>query len=506
MNRDGSLKSLWQEKTVDYVPVNKWNSEQVYDVLIVGGGITGLTTALLLQTNGKKCIVAEAKNLGFGTTGGTTAHLNTMLDTPYAQIKKDFSSDDANLIANGTKEAINLIENLVNKYIIDCDFSYRSAILYAEKEEQIKALDEIHTGGEEASVHSDQVHELEIPAPFVKAYRFDGQAKLHPLKYITGLARAFEEAGGVIIQNCMVKDVTSKEGIKADTTLGTIKADKLVYATHIPPGVNLFSFRCAPYRSYVMAFTLKSGNYPTMFHYDMDDPYHYHRTHEIDGQKYVVSGGFDHKTGHNDNTEHLFTELENYLLRNFDIDTIAYKWSSQYYEPVDGLPYIGLMPGHDNIYVGTGYGGNGMILGTLAGKIITDLIVSKNSAYEKLLSPSRLKLLAGISNFIKENVDVVSMFIGKRLDYEHIKQLADLAYGEAKVIEWEGKPIALYKDDRGKIVALDPVCTHAGCIVGWNTAEKSWDCPCHGGRFDCEGKLLNGPPTKGLTVIDWAHL
>lgn len=506
MDRDGSLKSLWQATVADYTPVNKWDKTQKCDVLVVGGGITGLTSALLLQTNGQQCILAEAENIGYGTTGGTTAHLNTMLDTPYAKVKKDFSADDANLLANGTKEAINLIENLVNKYAIDCDFIYRSAYLYAEKDDEIKQLDEIHDGAEEVGVHSNEDNELEIPVPSIKAYRFDNQARLHPLKYIHALAKAFEEAGGVILQQCVVKDADTSAGVVADTSVGTIKATRLVYATHIPPGINIFSFRCAPYRSYVTAFTLKSGNYPMHFYYDMQDPYHYIRMHEADGQKYVIVGGFDHKTGHNDNTEHIFTELENYVRKHFDINEIAYKWSSQYYEPVDGLPYIGLMPGHDNVYVATGFGGNGMVLGTLAGKIISDLIVGGNSAYEQLLSPGRIKVLAGMSNFIKENADVVSMFIGKRLDYEHINELSALARGEAKVIEWERQPIAVYKDDKGKIHALDPVCPHAGCVVGWNSAEKSWDCPCHGGRYSCDGKLLNGPATKGMTVINWSHL
>lgn len=506
MNRDGAQHSLWQSTVADYQTTNIRNEQQEYDVLIVGGGITGLTTALLLQTSGKKCILAEAENIGFGTTGGTTAHLNTTLDTPYSQVKKDFSADDAKLLANGTKEAIHLIENLVNKYVIDCDFSYRPAYLYAEKEEEIKILDDIHTGSEEVGVSSEEIHDLQIPVGFVKAYKFDNQGKLHPLKYIHGLAKAYEAAGGVILQHCLVQKTDTGDIITAETTAGTIKAKQLVYATHIPPGVNLFSFRCAAYRSYAMAFTLKSGDYPTAFHYDMQDPYHYIRTHEADGQKYVIAGGYDHKTGHNDNTDYSFTELEAYARTYFDIDTIAYKWSSQYYNPVDGLPYIGLMPTHKNVYIGTGYSGNGMVLGTLAGKIICDLIVSQNSAYSTLLSPSRIKVAAGIATFIKENAEVVSDFIGKRLDYEHISQLADLAHNEAKVIKWGEKPIGVYKDDKGKIHAVDPVCPHAGCVVGWNSAEKSWDCPCHGGRYACDGKLLTGPAMKGLTNIDWSHL
>ena len=507
MKRDGSLKSVWQDSVSNYQPVNTWEKDKEYDVLIVGAGITGLTTALLLQAGGKTCIIAEAQNIGFGTTGGTTAHLNTMMDTPYSQVAKDFDDDSAKLLAKGTKEAINQIEHLVNIHGIDCDFAYKAAYLYAEKEEEIKILDDIHNGAEQAGLMSDEVKDIPVPIPFIKAYKFGGQARIHPTKYLDGLAHQFEKAGGVILQQCLVSSMTNEDGhIIATTSLGDIKARNLVYGTHIPPGINIFSFRCAPYRSYVMAFTLKSGSYPADFAYDMQDPYHYFRTHEIDGKKYIIAGGCDHKTAHNENTDYVFTELEAYLHKYFDIDTIPYRWSSQYYEPVDGLPYIGAMPGQENVFLGTGYGGNGMIYGSLAGRIITDLITSGHSAYAELFAPDRVKMIAGFSNFIKENADVVSMFISKRLNYEHITQMAELAPGDAKVVKLNGQPVALYKDDQGAIHALDPVCPHAKCIVVWNGAEKSWDCPCHGGRFSCTGTLLNGPAQKGLTEIGWDHL
>lgn len=506
MNRDGQLTSLWQD-TAGYTPTSVWDSNTQYDVLIIGGGITGLTTALLLQEGGKKCVLAEAKNIGFGTTGGTTAHLNTLLDTPYSTIRKNFSADDAKLVAGGAKEAIHLVEQLTRKYDIDSDFLYKSAQVYAENEKEAKTLDDIYDSAKEAGVICEPLNDVQIPARYIKAYKFDGQGQIHPLKYITGLARAYEQLGGIILEDCFVSNVTNEnDTITATTTRGDIKANTSVYATHLPPGINIFSFRCAPYRSYAIAFTLKSGDYPTTLIYDSQDPYHYFRTHEVNGQKYVIAGGYDHKTGHHNNTEYIFTQLEAYVHEYFDIDKVVYKWSSQYYESVDGLPYIGLMPGSSNMYVATGYGGNGITLGSLAGKILCDLIVSGNSAYQEVFKPGRIKMLAGMSNFIRENADVISMFIGKRLDYEHINELAALANEEAKVIEYNGEHIALYKDEKGRIHPLDPVCPHAKCIVVWNSAEKSWDCPCHGGRYAPDGTLLTGPARKGLTPIDWSHL
>lgn len=507
MKRDGNLISIWQDTVEDFKPTNSWDKDQTYDILIVGGGITGLTTALLLQSEGKKCILAEAYNIGFGTTGGTTAHLNTILDTPYNIIAKNFGEETTRLVAGASREAIDLIEGLINKYEIECDFSYQPAYLYAENDKEVEELDKIEKAAVKAGVATSCSDSLPIPFSFKKICRFDMQAQMHATKYIHGIAKAFEKEGGIILQQCIVDKVnSSNDVIVAETALGSIKAHRAVYATHIPPGINLLHFRCAPYRSYAMAFTLKSGMYPTGLVYDMKDPYNYFRSHNIGGTDYVIAGGFDHKTGHKKNTDECFRELQAYVSKQFDIQEVAYKWSSQYYNSTDGLPYIGLLPGHENIYTGTGYGGNGMIFGSLTGKIICELVTNKESKYEQVFSPSRIKPIAGFADFVKENADVVSQFIGKRFSYEKVKSLVELAPGDATLADWEGKKVALYKDDNGKVHALDPVCPHAKCIVDWNSAEKSWDCPCHGGRYAPNGALLTGPATKGLTQIIWEDI
>lgn len=506
MTRDGAMLSLWQEQLGQYQPSNAWDKSVTYDVLIVGGGITGLTTGLFLQQQGKKCLIAEAHNIGFGTTGGTTAHLNTMLDTTYPEIESAFSEDVAKQIANATKEAIITIESISKQYNIDCGFEYKKGYLFALEKEQSKELKEIKVAAERAGVSIEYTKEIPVPIPFEKAVVFEGQAQFNIAEYLLGLANAFEAGGGVILQNCLVSDVESKEHHVAKTSIGDIKADKVVYATHIPPGVNILHFRCAPYRSYVAAFTLKSGEYPDALCYDMEDPYHYYRTQEIHGKKYIIAGGYDHKTGHEENTESCFRELESYLRTYFDIDSIDYKWSSQYYSSTDGLPYIGKFPGHDTIYCATGFIGNGMVFGTLAGRMITDMILGKEHELESVLAPSRIKPIAGFTEFVKENAAVVSKFIGMRFSYTTIETLAELAKGEACLADWEDKKVALYKDENGKVHALDPVCPHAKCIVAWNTAEKTWDCPCHGGRFACNGALLTGPPRRGLTQIITEHI
>ncbi|HRO41323.1 MAG TPA: FAD-dependent oxidoreductase [Flavipsychrobacter sp.] len=506
MKRDSITTSIWQEGIENHQPVNNWNKDEVFDVLVVGGGITGLTTALLLQTNGKKCILAEAYNIGFGTTGGTTAHLNTVLDNSYDNIENDFGKEGTKMVASATREAIDLVEGLLSKYNIDADFAYEPGYLFATTDEEADHLEKIIDATVRAGVVTNPTDQIPISMPFKKACRFEFQARIHPTKYITGLAKAFEQEGGTLLQQCIVNKVESEEYFTADTSFGTIKARLVVYATHIPPGINLLHFRCAPYRSYVQAFTLKSGAYPTGLIYDMKDPYNYYRTQNINGQEYIIAGGYDHKTGHETNTDQVFREQEAYLRQHFDIDRIDYKWSSQFFTNTDGLPYIGLLPGYEKIYVGTGFSGNGITLGSLTGKMICEMITTGHSKYENLFSPSRIKPIAGFTEFVKENADVISQFIGLRLSYEKITELAQLAPGEATLAKWEGNKVALYKDEQGKIHALDPVCPHAKCVVNWNSAEKSWDCPCHGSRFACNGALLTGPARTGLTQIKWEDI
>ena len=213
----------------------------------------------------------------------------------------------------------------------------------------------------------------------------------------------------------------------------------------------------------------------------------------------MIAGGEDHKTGDVDNTSESFERLESYLRQHFDIEEISYKWSSQFYEPTDGLPYIGHLPGSpENVYCATGYSGNGMIFGTLAAKTLSDIISTGNSDYKDLFSPSRVKPIAGFTNLIKEQGNVIKHMVVDKLTVEKIVRLAELDYDEGKVVKYEGDTLAVYKDATGKSHILESDCTHLYCTVKWNQEEKSWDCPCHGSRFGVDGTVLTGPAVKAL--------
>ncbi len=502
-SRDGANESLWQSALSQAVSHDNVPLDDIFDTLIIGGGITGMTTALMLQQQGQKCILIEAHNLGFGTTGGTTAHLNTFLDSSYPEIDSDFGTDASKLMAKATKEMIGLIRSNVEQLGIDADFQEKKAYLFSQNAQETETLRQILESSQQAGVSVEEVFENAVPIPFEHVLRFDAQAQFHPLKYILGLAAEFRRMGGIILEHTFVAELKNKHGMhQVNAGQLNILAKNVVYATHIPPGINLLSLRNAPYRSYVLVVTLKTDSYPEDLAYDLQEPYHYFRSHKIAGKQYLIIGGADHKTGHSD-PEQAFETLESYARESFEIDSVAYRWSSQYYVPVDGLPYIGELPGAgEGIYVATGFNGNGMIFGSLSANIISDLILGKANPYSDLLSPSRLKPIAGFSEFVKENADVAYHLIADRFGAEIISSTDSLSLGEGKIVSFEGEKLAVYKDDNGKVSALSPVCTHAGCIVNWNAAEKTWDCPCHGGRFDTTGAVLTGPPRSNLKVID----
>lgn len=503
IKRDGNRTSLWQNAAQGFQPSRQPAPGTCYDVIIAGGGITGITTALLLQQSGKKCIVLEAAGLCFGTTGGTTAHLNTLLDTSYAAISKNFNKEVARQVAAITGMAIDLVKEHVDRFNIDCGFSMADAYIFSQDEKEARELEEIFSASAEAGLQVSMEERLEIPVSFMTAMKAAGQAKFNPVAYVLALAVEFEKAGGTIVQECRVDGVEENEPLEVHTSRGIFHGRDMIYATHIPAGINLLHLRCTPMRSYALAARLGSGSYPENLYYDMKDPYNYYRTQEVNGENYFIAGGFDHKTGHLENTEKCFRELEAHVRTNFDVGDIPYQWSSQFFEPVDGLPYIGHLPGHPrHVYVATGFGGNGITYSHVAALILRNLLTNVESEYNLLFNPNRIKPVAGFRSFISHNADVVKQFFGKWFAYDKLEELAGIAPGEGRLVVFNDQKIAVFKDEDGSLHAINPACTHMKCSVAWNNGERSWDCPCHGARYSCDGQVLNGPAVKDLELIE----
>jgi glycine/D-amino acid oxidase-like deaminating enzyme/nitrite reductase/ring-hydroxylating ferredoxin subunit len=474
------------------------------DVLVVGAGITGVSTALALQLAGKSCLLVDAHTLGFGTTGGTTAHINTLLELSYDRMIERFGEEDALLVADAASRAFEHIRYNAAKYAPECHWQERDAYLIALDQDQSDELKKIVEGSRRAGLDVDAKSTAPYPGAYVEAARVRGQAQFHPTRYIQGLASAFVNAGGSLRERCAVLEVKEQEdGLAVTTALGAVTAKHLIYATHVPPGVNILHFRNAPYRSYVLAARLKdNAQLPEALVYDMADPYHYYRTEDVDGQRLLIAGGCDHKTGHGEDTIAPFKELEAHVRTLYDVERITHRWSSQYFEPTDGLPYIGKLPmGGEGVFVATGYSGNGMTYGTVAALHITDLITKGHSPYEKVFDPSRVSLVAGFANFVKEAADVIGQLALAPLPARKLDGLEDLRNGDGRVVRFGGRSVALHRDDAGVLHAVDPACSHIKCTVAWNQAERSWDCPCHGSRFDPDGVVLTGPARRPLQHV-----
>lgn len=502
-DRDGYLTSLWQATTAEFINQSS-GTQSVYDVIIVGAGMTGITTGLELQKLGHRCLILEAHSPGFGTTGGTTAHLNTLLDNPYSTIKDNFGFQNAKLIYQAVEEAMRKIRDNIAEHEIDCGFEYQSAWMYAEDETELKQLKIITDASAAAGVDIKWTSELPVNVHITGAIEAKGQAKFHPIRYLMALATEFMSRGGVIMQNSLVNDISESEsGVTATSDNGKWEARHLILATHIPPGINLIHLRCAPYRSYAIACRLNDDAYPEGLVYDMKEPYNYFRTQMIDGENFLIAGGADKKTGHAKNELQQLREVEANARKLFNIKEVSYRWSSQYYESTDGLPYIGVLPGSQGrLLVATGFGGNGMMYSHVAARILSDKIVGKASELGELLAPGRIKPVAGFSNFISHNADVMKEFIAKLVPKEKIENLIELAPGEGKVVDFESEKLAIYKDPDGNIHSIRPTCTHMKCEVSFNNAECTWDCPCHGARFSPDGTVVTGPAMQPLPRID----
>ncbi len=501
MKRDGHNESLWVNGL--YIHENPPVQQGHFDVIIVGAGITGLTLATELQQRGRNCLVLEQKNIGFGTTGGTTAHINNFFDESYDRIISKFGEDRAQTIADNANRVSGIIKGNIDRYKIDCEYDECSFYLFSAEKKQDRQLDNIAKAHDALEIPTNEVAELPFDVPFRKVLRIEGQAQFHPLKYIAGLAKAFQELGGTLLTEYLVtQHVANEDGVEVQTSGGCkFTAEDLIWTTHIPPGMNRFNALCAPYRSYALAAKLQYEVTKFAQAADLYDPYHYMRYHKIGHDSYIIVGGFDHKTGHGDNTDQPMAELIKYTKEHFGVTEISATWSSQYYAPADGLPYIGKMPGDDHIYVATGYNGNGMTWGTLAGTVLADLIMGKDNELADIVSPSRVEIAASAREFVKENIDAVFHLVKDQFTSDKTAELDRIGKGEGQIIDYNGKKVAAFRDELGALTLLDAHCPHMGCVVNFNKTEKSWDCPCHGSRFDTYGAVLTVPAQEGLKQL-----
>jgi glycine/D-amino acid oxidase-like deaminating enzyme/nitrite reductase/ring-hydroxylating ferredoxin subunit len=497
----GSTVSAWMA-TADVPDFPPLAEDAECDVCIVGAGIAGLSTAYTLTRAGKRVIVLDDGPIGGGETGRTTAHLSWALDDYYTEIEKDHGHDGARIAAESHRAAVDRIESVCREERIDCEFERLDGYWFADKPEDTRLLDAEADAARRAGAGAERVGSIPgVPFTTTGALRFPNQGQFHPLEYLAGLARAIVRHGGRIHCGSHVAEFEKKPRRPQVKTSDkhAVTADAVVFTTNSPVNdwVTMHT-KQAPYRTYVIAVRVPKGAVAPGLYWDTRNPYHYVRlTHDTTGEPLLLVGGEDHKTGQADDLERRFGALLEWTRRLFPMTgDIAYRWSGQVIEPNDYMAFIGKNPGDDNVYIATGDSGNGMTHGTIAGMLIPDLILGVPNRWAKLYDPARVTLRSA-GPFVKENVNVAAQYADWVTPGE-VSSPDDVEPGTGAVMRQGTKKFAVYRDNEGALHIRSAVCTHLYCIVDWNSVEKTWDCPCHGSRFDPYGRVLNGPAIADL--------
>ena len=497
----GSTVSPWMA-TADVPSFPPLAEDAECDVCIVGAGIAGLTTAYTLARAGKRVIVLDDGPVGGGETGRTTAHLSWALDDYYVEIEKVHGRDGARVAAESHRSAVDRIEAICREEHIECDFERVDGYWFAAKLDDTKLLDAEADAARQAGAVAERVVGVPgVPFETPAALRFPNQGQFHPLKYMAGLARAAVRHGARIHCGSHVAELEKKPRRPQVKTSDkhTVTADAVVFATNSP--VNdwvAMHTKQAAYRTYAIAVRIPRGSVPRALYWDTESPYHYVRlANAPDGDVLLIVGGEDHKTGQAADLEVRFGRLLEWSRRHFPMaGDIAFRWSGQVLEPNDYLAFLGRNPGDENVYIATGDSGHGMTHGTIAGMLIPDLILGVESRWEKLYDPAR-KTLRSAPEFVKENVNVAAQYRDWVTPGE-VSSPDDVKPGTGAIMRDGAKKFAVYRDEEGALHVRSAVCPHLYCIVDWNSVEKTWDCPCHGSRFDAYGRVVNGPAIGDL--------
>lgn len=494
---EGEPQSLWVATagTTGY-PALRGDVE--VDAAVVGGGIAGLTAALGLKREGRTVAVIEAGRIGTGVTGHTTGKVTSLHRLAYTDLAGSHGTGTARVYGEANQAGIEHIAGVVASEGIECDFRRVANYTYAESED---TLDLVRAeAGLAARLGLPAAFTTDVPLPFaVKgAVRFDGQAQIHPVKYLRGLARAVDGKGSFVFEDTRAERVRDGSPAVVVTGTGNIRARDIIVATNVPfGGQGLFGLRCHPHRSYLVAGLVDNIPLDATF-ISADEPARSILTTATGGASYVLVGGEGHRAVQAIDATERYIRLTSFARDRLGVGEISYRWSTQDAIPLDGLPYVGRMsPAARHVYVITGLRKWGLSNGTAAALILTDTLDGRANRWAPVFNSNRITPVASARRFLQENLTVGSALLaGKRVRRENAAP--ELAPGEGTVIEINGESTAVYKDSAGHVQAVSAVCTHLGCTVGFNAADATWDCPCHGSRFATDGTVRQGPATKDL--------
>jgi glycine/D-amino acid oxidase-like deaminating enzyme/nitrite reductase/ring-hydroxylating ferredoxin subunit len=511
----GHTASIWHG-TFDVPEYPQLTRNVTTDVCIVGAGIAGLSTAYMLAKAGKKVVVVDDGPIGGGESGRTTAHLTAAMDDRIYVLEHVHGEEGARRIVESHLAAINRIEEIVRLEQIDCDFERVSGYLFLGGRDTPEMLDREYDAAKRAGF-ADAKRLMRAPIAdwdSGSTIEFPNQAQFHALKYLAGLAAAIVRVGGQVYcgthvsgvnggKPCTVETENEKKITAGAVCVCTNASITDMFQTHI---------KQAPYRTYAIAAVVPRGSVTKGLYWDTPDPYHYVRLQRLDEPSpgvlkgdtlydALIVGGEDHKTAHATDAEDRWRNLEHWMRERWpQAREVIYRWSGQVIEPFDYAAFIGPNPdGAENVFMVSGDSGQGMTHGTIAGILLTDLVVGRENPWASVYDPRRVSLRAQpLREVATENVDVAFQYIRDFISPGDVKTETEIPRGEGRIIRRGMHKLAVYRDESGTLHERSALCTHLRCVVQWNPAEKSWDCPCHGSRFDPYGKVLNGPAVEEL--------
>ncbi len=501
----GKSLSIWAA-TFDVPEFGTLENDEQADICVIGAGITGLLTACRLCSKGKKVIVVEDGTIGSGETARTTAHISSVIDDRFYEISRLHSEETCRLAAESQVTAVNMIEDIVNNYGINCDFRRVKGFLIFRPDEDAGDLEKEYHAAVKAGI---DVQILPVaPIKFASSYpclMFPMQAQFHVLKFISAIAKLIIARDGKIYTGTHVKKIEEDDDdVRIISSCDKVITAKQAIACTNSPISDYFKIHIkqAAYRSYVTGFKIQKGAIPDGLFWDNEDPYHYIRTYNDGRDEILIVGGEDHRTGQEDNPENRYENLIKWTRANIpEAGELRYKWSGQIMEPVDGLSLIGLDPeSKGRVYISTGDSGMGITHAGFSSIILTDLIFGIKNPWAKIYDPSRITLKAA-PEFIKEGFNTAVQYVDF-LTPPEASNTDEIEPGTGVIMETGSDKLAVYKDTSGKIYKFSALCPHLKCVVEWNNAEKTWDCPCHGSRFDAMGNVINGPALANLKPIN----
>jgi glycine/D-amino acid oxidase-like deaminating enzyme/nitrite reductase/ring-hydroxylating ferredoxin subunit len=468
---------------------------------VVGGGIAGLTTAVLLVEAGKDVFLLEKERIGEGASARSTGKLTSLQGLPYGKMDSRLGENATKRYVQGQEDGKRLVEEWVKKHAIDCDLKNVDHVVFRSHDSDEEAIQEEIAITKKLGLSTEPVDEIDLPFELCEGIRCRDQLQLNPFRYLEGLKGLAQSKGVKIFEESPVVDIQDGDPAIVRTSASSVKADHVVIATHFPvhdPG--MFFSRAEQRRSYIMAAKVKEIPFDNMYLLlDKDEFYSLRGYQKNNDERYIVVCSGKHVVGRVSDTEKYYVQIEQFLRKNFEIESIEYRWSTQDVYTVDGLPFVGLpTPFSKNIFSATGFKGWGLTNGTLAGHLLSDAVQDAESKTANVFSPTRFPAPAhSAAAMFKQNLKSAKGFVSGLVESEQ-KRVDDLLPGEGAILVLDGKRKAVSRDETGELHIHSPICTHLGCTVKWNSAEKSWDCPCHGSRFNSWQKVLNPPATKPL--------